>query len=151
MNGGTNGQGGGNYLPNGPGTMDGAEGIGAAGIGAAGIGGGTYVATPPMFSLNNRFIVEPYASDRTIKTAASTGATSFARIEQKVAVKGLRLLVAVKLEIANQVVMVNAGSTIYIREELLHTQPWAKNIMENERIGKFMIVDKSFVEFVQPV
>ena len=122
----------------------------------------TYVEPKKTAFSFNRFIVEPYLSDRQIKTATSTGATGFAMIQQKVAVKGLRLLVDVMLNNGQESftidgmsksgpVIIKAGSTVYIREELLHTQEWAKKIMEVEGLGKFMLVDKMHIEFVQPV
>jgi hypothetical protein len=136
------------------------------GPGTSGSGGmGGYGSAPqpppkPMFSFN-RFVVEPYISDRTVKTA-STGRTEFARIEQKISVKGLRLLVDITLDQLQTSVaidgisqqgpaVVKAGSIIYIREELLHTQSWAKAIFESDRLGKFLLVEKQFVEFIAPV
>jgi hypothetical protein len=110
-----------------------------------------------LLSINNKFIVEPYVSDRAIKTTTGGG---FALIQQKVAVKGLRLLVDAKLAGFNTSLSVGdisktdpeivlAGSIIYIREEFLHSQPWAKQLMECDAIeGKFIIVDRQYVEFV---
>lgn len=134
--------------------------------GGAGGQGGVYSPAPPKFSFN-RFIVEPYISTREVKTATTGGRTGFAVIEQKVAVKALRVLVDVVLDMNVKVgssysvdgasqsqfgpLTVKAGSTVFIREELLHTQVWAKQIMESEYLGKFMIVDKQFIEFVQPI
>jgi hypothetical protein len=131
-------------------------------IPSGGLAQGTHQSPPPkpMFSFN-RFVVEPYVSDRTVKTA-TTGRTEFARIEQKISVKGLRLLVDITLDqlqtsiaidgISQQgPAMVKAGSIIFIREELLHTQPWAKAIFESEYLGKFLLVEKQFVEFIAPV
>lgn len=122
--------------------------------------GGSMPIPKPMFSFN-RFVVEPYVSTREVKTA-STGRTEFARIEQKIAVKGLRLLVDITLEQLQTSVaidgisqqgpaVVKAGSVVFIREEYLHTQPWAKAIYESEYLGKFILVEKQFVEFVAPV
>lgn len=111
------------------------------------------------FSLNNRFIVEPYVSDRQIKVADTGG---FAMIQQKIAVKGLRLLIAAQLDTGHNHVaidgvsqsgpqMIPAGSIVFIREEYLFTQPWAKQILEADGTGKFIIVEKHFIEFIQPV
>lgn len=117
-------------------------------------------------SLNNRFVVEAYLSDRQIK---STNHGGFAMIQQKVTLKGLRLLIDAKVdglgshtiktafvhsvpaseseEVAPRIVP--KGSIAYIREEYLHTQPWAKQLLECEGIeGKFMIVDIQYVEFI---
>lgn len=107
-----------------------------------------------LISYNNRFIVEPYAGDRTIKTTAGSG---FAMIQQKVSLKGLKLLADVVLidkpafntseGLKSQIVP--KGSIIYIKEELLFTQQWAKQILECEAIeGKFIIVDGQYVEMI---
>jgi hypothetical protein len=112
------------------------------------------------FSFNQRFIVEAYQSDRVIKT---TGGGGFAMIAQKVSLKGLKLLVSVPLLNAaletyvqldgvgmTAPIMIPAGSIVYIKEELLHTQEWAKKNFECEGIeGKFMIVEHQFVEMIE--
>jgi len=170
--GGTGGRGdGGSWLnPYPPGGGGGGSTIPGGAGGAGGMGG--YGSTPqpppkPMFSFN-RFIVEPYVSDRTVKTA-STGRTEFARIEQKIAVKGLRLLVDMVLDssvgVSSSVAIdgcsqstsqsgpmtIKAGSTIFIREEFLHTAAWAKVTFESNYLGKFMLVEKQYIEFIQPI
>ena len=96
-----------------------------------------------MFSLNNRFVVEAYFTDRALKAKETNG---FALIQQKIELKGLRLLMDANLEDS----VVPKGSTIFIREEYLHSQPWAKKILESESVeGKFIIVDVANVEFVK--
>lgn len=109
-----------------------------------------------MFSLNNRFVVEAYFTDRSLKAKETNG---FALIQQKVELKGLRLLVPARIENLLSTTanggpltsnIIPAGSTIFIREELLHSQPWAKKILESESVeGKFIIVDMANVEFVK--
>jgi hypothetical protein len=137
-------------------------GSGGAYQGGAAQGGG-FSSPPqrPKFSFN-RFVVEPYISTREVKTA-TTGRTEFARIEQKIAVKGLRLLVDILLDggmqtslgldgvSTSQPLTIKAGSLVFIREEYLHTQAWAKNILESDHVGKFILVEKQFVEFIQPI
>jgi hypothetical protein len=108
------------------------------------------------FSMNNRFVVEPYMSDRQIKT---TGGQGFAMIQQKVKLVGLKLLMSVRTDQVHQIavdgfqssgpIMIPSGATVWIKEELLYTQEWAKKIYECEAVeGKFIIVDKAFVEFI---
>lgn len=110
------------------------------------------------FSFNNRFIVEPYFSDRTLKATQGSG---FAMVSQKVNLKGLKLLVDVRLFDSSFLERhvdgigsttpfnIPAGSTVYIREELLYTQPWAKQILECKDVdGKFIIIDKQYVEMI---
>jgi hypothetical protein len=142
------------------------QGGGAGGAGyqsgnGAGAGGTQSPAPKPAFSFN-RFIVEPYLSDRQVKTATATGGTGFAMIQQKVSLKGLRLLVEFRLDstekhydgkgnVTSIPTVIPAGSIVYIKEELLHTQAWAKQILESPYIGKFMIVDKQHIEFIQPL
>ena len=115
-----------------------------------------------LLSINNKFVVAPYVSDGIIKDASTGGKAAFARIQQKVAIVGLRLLVDVlydglgawkmgdSVQGSSEIPkMISAGSIIYIREEYLHTQTWAKQLLESDAIeGKFIIVDKQFVEFI---
>lgn len=107
-----------------------------------------------LISYNNRFIVEPYAGDRTIKTTSGSG---FAMIQQKVSLKGLKLLVDVVLIDKPSITQYGSlapqdipkGSIIYIKEELLYTQQWAKQILESDAVeGKFIIVDGQYVEMI---
>ena len=46
-----------------------------------------------LLSINNKFIVAPYVSDGIIKDTNTGGKAAFARIQQKVAIVGLKLLV----------------------------------------------------------
>jgi hypothetical protein len=97
-------------------------------------------------SINNRFILEPYKGDRTLKANASTG---FAIVQQKVSLVGLRLLADVDLCTQGFVQVYPKGSLAYIKEELLFTQPWAQKSYESDGIeGKFIIVDSTYVDFV---
>lgn len=94
-------------------------------------------------SLNSRFILEPYASERVMKAKETNG---FAMIAQKTSVVGLKLLVDVKLPNGE---LISAGNRAYIKEEYLYTQPWAKNVYESNGVqGKFIIVDLNYIEFV---
>jgi hypothetical protein len=97
------------------------------------------------FSLNNRVIVEPYKTDKTLKAEVRNG---FAMIEQKVTVKGLKLLAEAHTE---KYGFISKGSMVYIRESYLHSQEWAKTIFKSDGIeGPFIIVDLNFVEFIGP-
>ena len=98
-------------------------------------------------SLNNRFIVEPYLTDRALKAKETNG---FAMIQQKVSLKGLKTLVDAWIVNGSDKMIIPKGSIAYVREELLHTQPWAQKILESDAIeGKFIIVDMVNVEFVE--
>jgi hypothetical protein len=100
-------------------------------------------------SLNNRFIVEPYKGDRTLKSNATSG---FAIVQQKVSLVGLTLLADVDILGNGTALHFYKGSKVYIKEELLFTQPWAKNVFESDAIeGKFIIVDSGYVEFIKQV
>lgn len=105
-------------------------------------------------SLNNRLILEPYTSDRTVKSTVGGG---FALIQQKVSLKGLKVLMDANFERLGTFSMdgittpkmITRGSIAYIREELLFTQEWAKRLFECEGVeGKFMIVDIAHVDFI---
>jgi hypothetical protein len=95
-------------------------------------------------SFNNRLIVEAYKKEG-LKSRVSNG---FAMVEQKVAVKGLTVLMDAKLSDGT---FVPKGSTAYIKEELLHTASWAQKILESDTFRiPFIIVDMTNVEYVVP-
>lgn len=95
-------------------------------------------------SLNDRLVVEVYKKEG-LRVNIQNG---FARPDQKSAVKGLKILLDVLLADGTYV---KRGSTAYIREEVLHNQAWAQKHLESDTIkGPFMIVERSFVEFIAP-
>ncbi len=98
-------------------------------------------------ALNNRFILEPYKGDRTLKSSSSNG---FAIVQQKVSVVGLTVLADALINHGTpHGQMYPKGSKAYIKEEALFTQPWAQKAYESDAIeGKFIIVDSAHVEFV---
>jgi hypothetical protein len=96
------------------------------------------------FSLNNRLVVESYKKEG-LKTTVNNG---FAMVSQKVAVKGLTVLMDAKFEDGT---FIPKGSIAYIREELLHTQAWAAKPLECAFLDtQFLIVDKQHVDFIAP-
>jgi hypothetical protein len=100
-----------------------------------------------MFSVNNRLILEKYTKEGLRKDDSKTG---FAMIAQKTRLKGLRLLVDAKIvDGTKDGYVIGKGSIIYIKEETLHTAPWAAKFLECDKIGEpFMIVDSAHIEFV---
>lgn len=103
----------------------------------------------PPYSVNNRLIVESYKEDRGLKATVNSG---FAMISQKVTVKGMKVLMDADLHVHGQLWgRVRKGDMAYIREEYLHSQPWAKKMFSSDAVeGDFMIVDLAMVEFVVP-
>lgn len=105
---------------------------------------GTKDELTSMRSFNNRLVVEPYQKG----ALQSTVTNGFAFITQKVTVKGLTVLMDAKLEDGT---FVPKGSIAYIKEESLHTQPWAQKVLESDTLGvPFIIVDLANVEFISP-
>lgn len=95
-----------------------------------------------MFSLNNRIIVEPYIKEG-LKPKISGG---IATPGQRDGLKGLKVLVDAYLSDGTKV---EVGDKVYIREEVLHTHPWASKTLTCDSIeGKFLIVDLTYVEFI---
>lgn len=95
-------------------------------------------------SLNNKFIVEAYKKEELREKVVN----GFARIDQKTKLKGLRLLVDTRLADGTTIAV---NSTVFFKEEILHTQAWAQKILECDGItGQFIIADISQVEYVQP-
>jgi|GEM_PF-4724420 len=95
-----------------------------------------------MKSLNNRLILEVYKKGEH-RAKVENG---FARLEQKVAIKGLVVLMDSKLSDGTIVV---AGSIAYIREASLHTKAWAQSHFSCDKISvPFIIAEISEVEFI---
>lgn len=95
-------------------------------------------------SFNNRLIVEAYTHTELRQEVRSGWAT----VSQRNNLKGLTVLVQAHL---NDGTVIPKGSIAYIREELLHTHPFAKNKLKCDTIpGEFIIVNMNEVEYVSP-
>ena len=95
------------------------------------------------FSLNNRLILEPYVKEG-LKAKVSGG---IAIPGQRDGIKGLKVLLDAYLSDGRKI---PAGSTAYIREEVLHTHLWASkplNWAGPGNITSFLIVESSYIEF----
>lgn len=96
-------------------------------------------------SFNNRLIVEAYKAEGGLRSEIRNG---FATVSQKNNLKGLKVLISASLSDGTYV---PAGSTAYIKEELLSTQPWAKNILQSDTLKtQFITVALSDVEYIAP-
>jgi hypothetical protein len=94
------------------------------------------------FSVNNRFIVEPYIKEALRKEVIGGVATP----GQRDGMKGLKTLMPTKLLDGREIPI---GSTVYIREETLHSQPWAAKQFTSDTLKtKFIVVDFAYVEFI---
>ena len=97
------------------------------------------------YSLNNKLIVEIYKKE----ALRSKEVNGFAFVDQKLSLKGLKVLVNTLLN--NGEIFVKAGDVAFIKEEALHSQQWAQKAYECNGIeGQFLIVDINNVEFIQP-
>ena len=94
-------------------------------------------------TFNNRLFVEEYKNEGGLKTTYAHG---MAMVAQKISLKGLVVLAETKLSDGT---VIPKGSTAYIREELLHAQPWAKKVFELGA-SKGIFVDLQYVDLVQP-
>jgi hypothetical protein len=93
------------------------------------------------FSLNNRLVLEVYVKEG-LKAKVSGG---IATPGQRDGVKGLRVLMDAYLADGRHI---PKGSTAYIREEVLHTHPWASKPLSSEFLPvKFLLVESSYIEF----
>jgi hypothetical protein len=98
-----------------------------------------------MFSINNRLVVEQYIKEG-LKAKVSGG---IATPGQRDGLKGLKVLMDAHITFSNYEVKVPVGSIVYIREEVLHTHPWASKPLTCETLPcKFMLVDLTYVEFI---
>lgn len=94
--------------------------------------------------MNNRLVLETYKKEG-LRADVQNG---FARPDQKVAVKGLVVLMDAKLSDGTLIVK---GSIAYIREEKLHTETWAQKILKSDTLSvPFLIADLTSVEFIDP-
>lgn len=95
------------------------------------------------FSINNRLVVEQYIKEG-LKSKVVGG---IATPGQRDGVKGLKVLIGATLVDGTKV---PAGSTAYIREEILHTQQWASKPLTCATLSTpFMVVDIAHVEFIE--
>lgn len=95
-------------------------------------------------SFNGKIVVEAYKHTE-IKAEIRSG---WASPQQKNNLKGLRVLVQARLA-DGTVIPVN--STAYIKEELLHTQPWAKNKLKSDTLKEeFILVTMNEIEYISP-
>ena len=92
----------------------------------------------------NKLIVESYIH----KGLESELRGGIARPTQKNTLKGLKLLVQANL---NDGTVAPSGSTVFIKEELLHTSPSMKNKLRCDTLpGEFIIVNLQDVEYIEP-
>lgn len=95
-------------------------------------------------SFNNKLILEAYQHTE-IRPEGNKG---WIQVSQKNNLKGLRVLVQATLLDGT---IVPTGSIAYIREELLHTSPWAKNKLKSDTLkGEFILANMSDVEYISP-
>ncbi len=96
-------------------------------------------------SFNNKLVLEAYRHTE-LKAEAKSGWIAMA--DQKKNLKGLKVLVQATLPDGT---LIPAGSTAFIKEESLHTQPFAKNKLKCETLpGEFILVTMNEVEFISP-
>ena len=95
-------------------------------------------------SFNGKLILEAYKQTE-IRAEIKSG---WATPNQRSCLKGLKVLFDARL---SDNVLVPAGSTAFIKEESLHTQPWAKNKLKCDSLTEeFIIVNMNEVEYVEP-
>lgn len=94
-------------------------------------------------SFNGKLILEVYKQAE-LKAEIKSG---WATLSQKACLKGLKTLVEAKLADGS---IIPAGSVVYIKEETLHTAPWAKIRLKNETLpSEFILANINEVEYVE--
>lgn len=93
------------------------------------------------YSLNDTFITEVYKQGQGLRAEIKNG---FASVAQKSHLHGLKLLVDAKLTDGKTV---PAGSVIYVAEDILSTQEWAKRIKKADFLEEqeFIMIQKQHV------
>lgn len=95
----------------------------------------------------NKFIVEPVDGDRALRANNTSG---FAIIEQRTALKSMKTVMDAHVVVGNDTQFIEKGSLIFVREERMFEPGWQSKIYKaNEMDHGVMIVDPSFVEFIQ--
>ena len=95
-------------------------------------------------SFNGKLVLEAYTQTE-IRSDTSRGWTG---VVQKNNLKGLKVLVQADLPNGD---FITAGSTAFIREELLMTQAWAKTKFKSDTLpGEFILVTMNEVEYISP-
>jgi hypothetical protein len=98
-------------------------------------------------SYNNRLIVEKYVKGE-LRDKVRNG---LAFIDQKLSLKGLKVLVDAHISLGGYLLTIPKGSIAYIKEEDLHTKPWGQKPLESDAVeGPFLIIDLANVEFIAP-
>lgn len=96
-----------------------------------------------QLSLNNRIVVEAHKTDKSLRSKVTNG---FDHVAQKTGLVGLKVIMGTTL--SNGTVIV-PGMLAFVREEILHTAPWAQKALETPSVGvPFFILDQSVVEFI---
>ncbi len=99
------------------------------------------------FTVNNRFIVEAYKTDKALRSNVKN---AFATIDQKGRLQGLKVLIDTQIVLGQFIDRISAGSTIYVKEEILHNALWAKSALEAAGVdGQFIIVDLAHVDMIE--
>ena len=93
-----------------------------------------------MISINGKLLLEPYVSSGAIKAEIKSG---FATVKQKSTLIGLKALHPSKwIDKNGHARSVNRGDTVFLKEEDLHTQAFAKTVFNlDSDQEKFIIVD----------
>jgi len=92
----------------------------------------------------NKLILEAYEHTE----IRAEGKKGWIQASQKINLKGLKVMVDAKLSDGTTIM---AGSTAFIKEESLHTQPWAKAKLKCDTLpGEFILVTMNEVEFISP-
>jgi hypothetical protein len=94
-----------------------------------------------MISVNNRLILEEYKKG-SLKAKVLNG---IATPDQRDGFKGLKVLMSTTLSDGR---FIPAGSIAYIREEILHSHPWASKSFSCDTFpARFIVVDLQHIDF----
>ena len=98
-----------------------------------------------MKSVNHLIITEPYTGARGVKSKITSGV---AVVQQKTGVVGLKVLQ--DAEISDKI-KIKAGSTVYIKEEVLYTykDQYSKALDSDAIKGPFILASYAHVAFIK--
>jgi hypothetical protein len=96
-------------------------------------------------SFNGKLVLEAYQP----KGLQEEKKSGWVTVSQKGRLESLKVLVDAKLTDGTTIL---AGSIVYIREEVLHSAPWAKNRFKNNLLTEeFILANIGDVEYINPI
>ena len=100
-----------------------------------------------LMSVNGRFVVKKVDSYKDLSPKQQIAGLNIP--SGKVSLVPLELLMPAQFEVGGGWELVQQGSKIYVKEAMLSTQAFGKEVYQTEELGQFLIVESRYVEFIE--